>query len=103
MNLLNHFILLIENISLKGFLVDITSTHINLTFNESVQVLKLTDVNDYITELNNLIELDMDKILIFKDDEYFTIRVQFKNQIKSFQDLADKVDINIKDNEKKVN
>ena len=44
----------------------------------------------------------MDKILIFKDDEYFTIRVQFKNQIKSFQDLADKVDINIKDNEKKV-
>lgn len=103
MNLLNQFILLIENIYLKGFLVDITSTHINLTFNESVQVLKLTDVNDYITELNNLIELDMDKILIFKDDEYFTIRVQFKNQIKSFQDLADKVDINIKDNEKKVN
>lgn len=102
MNLLNQFILLIENIYLKGFLVDITSTHINLTFNESVQVLKLTDVNDYITELNNLIELDMDKILIFKDDEYFTIRVQFKNQIKSFQDLADKVDINIKDNEKKV-
>ena len=103
MNLLNQFILLIENIYLKGFLVDITSTHINLNFNESVQVLKLTDVNDYITELNNLIELDMDKILIFKDDEYFTIRVQFKNQIKSFQDLADKVDINIKDNEKKVN
>ena len=102
MNLLNQFILLIENIYLKGILVDITSTHINLTFNESVQVLKLTDVNDYITELNNLIELDMDKILIFKDDEYFTIRVQFKNQIKSFQDLADKVDINIKDNEKKV-
>ena len=68
-----------------------------------MQVLKLTDVNDYVTKLNNLIELDMDRILIFKDDEYFTIRVPFKNKILSFQDLADKVDINIKDNEKKVN
>lgn len=86
---LNKFIRLVEKVEMKGFTCDITSKRIIFHFSNEHHRIYLSEVNYFISELKNIIEIQEDKIYIIKEFKYLELWIPFSNAVNELENFDD--------------
>lgn len=76
------FIEVIEQAKLKGFVCDITTKRIILHFKNEHQQVYLNEINELISKLKTLIDIDTDKIHFVKEFKYLELWIPLNKEIK---------------------
>ena len=85
--ILNQFINLVDEIQSKGFVCDITSRRIIFHFSDEHHRIYLNEINQFITKLETLIDIDKDKIYIIKEFKYLELWIPLKKEISIMEPL----------------
>lgn len=89
---LKEFIRLVEQVEMKDFTCDITSKRIIFHFSDEHQRIYLSEVKYFISELNNIIPIQEDKIQIIKEFKYLELWIPFKDSVSEIENLDIKKD-----------
>lgn len=76
------FIEVIEQVKLKGFMCDITTKRIILHFKNEHQQVYLNEINELISKLETLIDIDINKIHFVKEFKYLELWIPLEKEIK---------------------
>ena len=76
--LLKDFIDLYYRISLEDLEIDLTNEKLSLRFLEGHQTVHFSKLTKFIEELNNIIDIDLDKVIFLKDQDNLDLLIPFK-------------------------
>lgn len=78
LKLLKDFIDLYYRISLEDLEIDLTNDKLSLRFLEGHQTVHFSKITKFLEELNNIIEIDFEKVILLKDTDNLDLVIPFK-------------------------
>ncbi len=76
--ILRDFIDLYYRITLEDLEIDLTNERLSLRFLEGHQTVHFSKLTKFLEELNNIIEIDFDKVVLLKDTDNLDLLIPFK-------------------------